>query len=579
MEIFGNPNTSRYVNAHFLLPLFLISSVLYLIIFLSVSLESIVLISYIIWSNGSFSLDFSLLIDWMSCVFIATVLLIGSRVLVYCRWYISDEVYYKRFTYLVTIFLAAIVLLIFIPNIFSLILGWDGLGLTSFLLVCYYQNEKSSSAAILTALRNRIGDVTLLLRISFIFSERSWYIFEFFSFSNLRVFSLFIVLRRITKRAQLPFCSWLPAAMAAPTPVSALVHSSTLVTAGVYLLIRCHHLIQIFPSLLLVLQIVSVVTLILSGIRAVVCWDVKKIVALSTLSQLSVIIFGLSLCKPWLRFFHLITHAIFKALLFLCVGVVIHANKRVQDIRILGNNWSTLPVTIASIVVANSSLAGLPFLRGFFSKDLIVDLIYDRCIRVYCYFLFFLGVCFTSFYCMRISYVVLFSLNKLTLSSLKLYESFLLGPFLSLIFGSLFLGKVLSGKIEFVSQFSRSSNYEMLSLRGIFFTRLLYFFWINSKKIFYPFVVIFGQILFLESLTRQPLRSFFLKTGSIVVKCLDKGWLETCGPQGLGYLLYLLSMRNEKLQNNFFVKLISFFFVFFVFVLCLLFLYLNSTLM
>lgn len=188
----------------------------------------------------------------------------------------------------------------------------------------------------LTALTNRIGDVFILLSIGLLFREGSWFVYNYLSFNNLRLIRISLVLRAITKRAQFPYVSWLPAAIAAPTPVSSLVHSSTLVTAGVYLLIRSYRLLVFNRWVINVLELLSLLTLMLAGSRAVITVDLKKIVALSTLSQLSIIMFVLSVGFPKVAFFHLVVHAVFKALLFLSVGAFIHFNAGCQDFRLMG---------------------------------------------------------------------------------------------------------------------------------------------------------------------------------------------------------------------------------------------------
>lgn len=527
----------------------------YFIIFLIRRRDSSFLFSYVIWSNGSFSIDFSIYFDLISVVFISTVILIGSSVLTYCYWYISDEVYYNRFIYMVVIFLIAIIFIIFIPNVFSVILGWDGLGLTSFLLVCYYQNDKSLSAGMLTALTNRIGDVLILLSIRFMFSEGRWYIYNFFCFSNMVVFSCLLLFAGITKSAQFPFCAWLPAAIAAPTPVSALVHSSTLVTAGVYILIRSYYIISHYWLFSFILQILRVITLLLARTSAIICIDVKKIVALSTLSQLRLIIFSLRIGIPFLSFFHLITHAMFKALLFLSVGSVIHSNKNIQDIRILGSGWVTMPVSMSVIVVANRSLSGLPFLRGFFSKDLIIDMLFSNTISALLYYLCFFGALFTGLYCMRITWIVFFSINKLRLTRLSLLESYyLLGPYLCLRFGSIFLGFILRAKVEVFRLFRRCSDYEILGVSFLFLVSLFYFLYLRDNKRFSPCVSFLNQMWYIESLTRQPISNSCLDFGAVLVKSLEKGWLEFCGPQGIYITFCNFSSRRESYQNNYFIK-------------------------
>jgi NADH-ubiquinone oxidoreductase chain 5 len=218
---------------------------------------------------------------------------------------------------------------------------------------------------------------------------------------------MLIVFAGITKRAQIPFSSWLPAAIAAPTPVSALVHSSTLVTAGVYLLIRFNFLI-VETSLGFFLLLISGLTIFMAGLGANFEFDLKKIIALSTLSQLGLIIRILSLGFFKLAFFHLLTHALFKALLFICAGVIIHNIKNSQDIRDIGKLVIFIPLTLICLNVANLALCGLPFLSGFYSKDLILEIVLIRNINIFSYFLFFFSTGLTVIYSLRLFYYTFF---------------------------------------------------------------------------------------------------------------------------------------------------------------------------
>ena len=253
------------------------------------------------------------------------VRLISGRVIIFRTRYMRSEKFFSRFIILVFFFIMSIYLLILSPNLIRLLLGWDGLGVTSYLLVIFYQRNKSYNAGMLTAITNRLGDVGLLISISLMLYLGNWnYIFinSFSSiFSNLIIF--LIIISACTKSAQIPFSAWLPAAIAAPTPVSALVHSSTLVTAGVYLLIRIN-LIIIEIDIRYILLLIGIITMIIAGFTAIIEIDIKKIIALSTLRQLGIIILTLGIGNPILSFFHLLSHAFFKAMLFICAGIIIH---------------------------------------------------------------------------------------------------------------------------------------------------------------------------------------------------------------------------------------------------------------
>ena len=312
----------------------------------------------------------SIILDPIGLIFRFTVMFIAANVYLFALGYMADDGHQHRFGQLILLFVLSINFLIYSPNIVSLLLGWDGLGLTSFLLVIYYQNPYSVGAGLITALTNRIGDVAIIVGIAVMLTSGSWHLFRQQPMAPL---AILVVLAAITKSAQFPFCSWLPMAIAAPTPVSALVHSSTLVTAGVFLLIRFYPVLSLSHAAPTMLLITGRITILLAGISASAEFDFKKIVAFSTLRQLGVMIFSLGLGIPNLAFFHLLTHAMFKALLFLCVGTAIHLHGHMQDLRIMGNLAPRVPAIQAGILLSNLALCGIPFLRGFYSKDLILE--------------------------------------------------------------------------------------------------------------------------------------------------------------------------------------------------------------
>jgi len=368
--------------------------------------------------------------------------------LFYRGGYIAGDFNINRFIYLVLAFVLSITFLIIRPNLISILLGWDGLGLVSYVLVIYYQNEKSANAGILTALTNRIGDVAILLAIALLSSRGGWnfyfYIDLFNGLEGSTLIGCLVVLAAITKRAQIPFSAWLPAAIAAPTPVSALVHSSTLVTAGVYLLVRFR--VAIEGSLVqIILLLLSSLTIFIAGLGANFEYDLKKIIALSTLRQLGVIIRILSLGFANLAFFHLLSHALFKALLFICAGAVIHNIKDYQDIRIIGRLVMQIPLTTFCINLANLALCGTPFLAGFYSKDLILEVSFIRNINIFIFLLYCLATGLTVCYTFRLIYYTLsgdFNLHSLYIVSDESY--IITSPMLFLRGGAVFGGAFLS---------------------------------------------------------------------------------------------------------------------------------------
>ena len=322
-------------------------------------------------------------IDIYRLSFITLLGIISARVGVWSYYYMDHEPSYNRFISLLFFFILSMILLILFSNLFMTLIGWDGLGITSFLLVIYYKNRKSLGSGMITGLTNRLGDCLLICALGFFIAQGP----HFF------VFILLLGLR-ITKRAQIPFSSWLPAAIAAPTPVSALVHSSTLVTAGVYVIIR-YSLTDTEPLL-----IVGTITILMAGMSACIERDLKKVVALRTLSQLGVIIIAIGINEKSFCFFHLLSHACFKALLFLCIGTRIHATYGTQDYRTF--KTGALGIVTLLGVVAIVSLMGFFYTTGFYRKDFVLENMYkaERC--SWSLILFLLGVGFTSCYRMKI---------------------------------------------------------------------------------------------------------------------------------------------------------------------------------
>lgn len=527
--------------------------------------------------------------DWISLIFISFVLFISSLVIYYRKDYISEELNLNRFILLVLLFVFSIVILILRPNLIRILLGWDGLGLISYCLVIYYQNIKSYNAGILTALSNRLGDVAFLLGIAWIINYGSWnFIFylELIKFDfEIQVIAGLIIFAAITKRAQIPFSSWLPAAIAAPTPVSALVHSSTLVTAGVYLLIRFNFLIFDTSSRSFLL-LISGLTIFIAGLGANFEFDLKKIIALSTLSQLGLIMRILALGFFKLAFFHLLTHALFKALLFICAGVIIHNIKNSQDIRDIGKLIITIPITLICLNVANLSLCGLPFLSGFYSKDLILEIVLISNINILSFFLFFFSTGLTVIYSFRLFYYTFFKfLGSSSLNFINDNKLIIQKRIFSLLIFAIFGGSLLNWLIfPFVpiiclSFLSKIVTLIICFLGGIigFYISYIKFYLINKSLNNYFFTYYFSSIWFLPSLSTIGSTFLPLAIGLKILKSLDQGWMEFFGVQKIFSYFIILTNVNQYLQfNNLKIYLTLFVFWVFALYLFLIFLYLDS---
>ena len=382
-----------------------IGSTVLLISSISLSLQrASKILTWDITNKTSHKMEITFLIEPTSLGFRSVVLLISGSVLIFSKYYMESEKFFNRFHLLVLRFVLSMIVLIFGVRILTLILGWDGLGVTSYLLVIYYSSTKRYNAGILTAMINRVGDVLVMLSIRIILIEGGYnFNVSRIHRSSISGLILFLVIfARITKRAQIPFSAWLPAAMAAPTPVSSLVHSSTLVTAGVYLIIRYESLVSSSRTGQVFLLFVGLSTITMAGLRAIIEIDIKKIVALSTLSQLGLIFTAMGINQWAIAYFHIITHAYTKALLFIRVGNIIHSCNDYQDLRQSTVSPTWVPISSSMLVATNLRLGGFPFLAGFYSKDLWLETTIVSSNPSVVYLGFILGVIITCLYSARI---------------------------------------------------------------------------------------------------------------------------------------------------------------------------------
>nr|WDE73848.1 NADH dehydrogenase subunit 5 [Lophosia sp.] len=519
-------------------------------------------IEWEIVSLNSMSVVMTFLFDWMSLVFMSFVLMISSLVIFYSMEYMKMDYKINRFIMLVLMFVSSMMFLIISPNLISILLGWDGLGLVSYCLVIYFQNVKSYNAGMLTALSNRIGDVALLMSIAWMLNYGGWnYIFylEFFKGEEeMLLIGSFIMLAAMTSSAQIPFSSWLPAAMAAPTPVSALVHSSTLVTAGVYLLIRFNILLSgsLMGDILLLL---SGLTMFMSGLGANYEFDLKKIIALSTLSQLGLMMSILSMGFYKLAFFHLLTHALFKALLFMCAGSIIHNMNNNQDIRLMGGLSMLMPMTASCFNVANLALCGMPFLAGFYSKDLILEMSYFSYLNLFSFFMYYFSTGLTVCYSFRLVYYIMsgnynyFSLNLLNDESWIMLKGMMGLLILSIFGGSMMSWLMFVTPVVMVIPFFMKMFVLCVCLLGgiigYLISKISLFFY--NKSFNYNRISWFlGSMWFMPYISTYGIVNYWLMMGKNVIKNFDQGWSEYLGSQQLHYNFMKSSQLNQIMDNN-----------------------------
>nr|YP_010580860.1 NADH dehydrogenase subunit 5 [Pyrops clavatus]UZT27045.1 NADH dehydrogenase subunit 5 [Pyrops clavatus] len=520
---------------------------------------------WIFFFFNSYSMSLIFFFDWISCFFMSFVFIISGCVLFYSLGYMFGDLNLIRFYFLVFMFISSMILFILMPDLICLLLGWDGLGLVSYCLVIYYQNFSSYTSGMITLLMNRVGDVFLILSLGIFFNFGSFhYIFYIYFFNDDFIGFVYLILfASFTKSAQFPFCFWLPLAMSAPTPVSSLVHSSTLVTSGLYLIIRFNYFILFCDTYFL--MIISLVTMTLSGFSACVENDLKSVIAFSTLSQLGFMFFVLSMGSVFLCFIHLLIHAIFKSLLFLCSGFFIHCFIGNQDIRFMGGLSKQCPYVSVMFLVSLICLCGFPFFSGFYSSDFVLELSFVYSFNFFFFFFFFFCIGLTYIYSFRLIYYLFFSSSFFFPYVSFFYSMYMNFSLFFLYFFCVFGGSFLFWLFEDDYFFILSFEFSILPL-FFFFLYFFVFFNILSGLYFYLclfFFYFFSSMWFLSYFSS----SFFL--GRFFSYCynfygfMDVGWFEYFVSGGLLGLLNWLSLFFDKLTLNI-LSLYFFFFFFFL---------------